>query len=54
MLNSEQRQVFAALAETLIPAGDDMPSATTAEVSGALLWIASPPNNQSSSRRSPS
>ncbi|MUL82024.1 MULTISPECIES: hypothetical protein [unclassified Mycolicibacterium] len=37
MLNSEQRQVFAILAETLIPAGDNMPSATTAEVSGALL-----------------
>ena len=37
MLNSEQRQVFATLAETLIPAGDTMPSATTAEVSGALL-----------------
>src|SRR6185369_15806046 len=37
MLNSEQRQVFATLAETLIPASDTMPSATTAEVSGALL-----------------
>lgn len=37
MLNSEQRQVFATLAETLIPASDTMPSATTAEVSGSLL-----------------
>jgi hypothetical protein len=37
MFNSEQRQVFATLAETLIPASDTMPSATTAEVSGALL-----------------
>ncbi|CDO31574.1 hypothetical protein A5722_25815 [Mycobacterium vulneris] len=37
MLNPQQRQVFATLAETLIPAGDTMPSATTAEVSGALL-----------------
>jgi hypothetical protein len=37
MLNSEQRQVFATLAETLIPASDTMPSATTAEVSEALL-----------------
>jgi hypothetical protein len=37
MLNSEQRLVFATLAETLIPASDTMPSATTAEVSGALL-----------------
>ena len=37
MLNSEQRQVFATLAETLIPASDTMPSATTAEVSGILL-----------------
>jgi hypothetical protein len=37
MLNSDQRQVFATLAETLIPASDTMPSATTAEVSGALL-----------------
>lgn len=37
MLTPEQRQVFAALAETLIPASDTMPSATTAEVSGALL-----------------
>ena len=37
MLDSERRQVFATLAETLIPASDNMPSATTAEVSGALL-----------------
>jgi hypothetical protein len=37
MLNSEQRQVFAALAETLIPASDTMPSAAAAEVSGTLL-----------------
>ena len=37
MLNSEQRQVFATLAETLIPASDTMPSATTAEVSEGLL-----------------
>lgn len=37
MLNSAQRQVFATLAETLIPASDTMPSATTADVSGALL-----------------
>jgi hypothetical protein len=37
VLNSEQRQVFATLAENLIPASDTMPSATTAEVSGALL-----------------
>lgn len=37
MLSSEQRQVFATLAETLIPASDTMPSATTAKVSGALL-----------------
>ena len=37
MLTSEQRQVFATLAEALIPASDTMPSATTAEVSGALL-----------------
>jgi len=37
MLDSERRQVFATLAETLIPASDTMPSATTAEVSGALL-----------------
>ena len=32
MLGSEQRTVFAALAETLIPASENMPSATTAEV----------------------
>ncbi|MEZ0050137.1 hypothetical protein ABIA30_001127 [Mycobacterium sp. MAA66] len=37
MLTTEQRSVFAALAETLIPASDSMPSATTAEVSGRLL-----------------
>ena len=37
MLTSEQRETFAALAETLIPASDTMPSATTAEVAGALL-----------------
>jgi hypothetical protein len=37
VLDSTQRQVFATLAETLIPASDTMPSATTAEVSGALL-----------------
>lgn len=37
MLTSEQRQVFATLAEALIPASDTMPSATTAEVSGVLL-----------------
>jgi hypothetical protein len=37
MLTSARRQVFATLAETLIPAGDTMPSATTADVSGALL-----------------
>jgi hypothetical protein len=37
MLTSEQRQVFAALAETLIPSSDAMPSATTAGVSGVLL-----------------
>ena len=32
MLSSEQRGVFAALAETLIPASETMPSATTAEL----------------------
>ncbi|MBS1695926.1 MAG: hypothetical protein JST91_27330 [Actinobacteria bacterium] len=37
MLSPEQRQVFATLAETLIPASHTMPSATTAEVSGPLL-----------------
>lgn len=37
MLTSEQRDVFATLAEILIPASDDMPSAATAEVSGTLL-----------------
>ncbi len=37
MLNSVQRQVFATLAETLIPRSDTMPSATDAEVTGALL-----------------
>ena len=37
MLDSTQRQVFATLAETLIPASDTMPSATTAEVAGAVL-----------------
>ncbi|MEE6166470.1 MULTISPECIES: hypothetical protein [unclassified Mycolicibacterium] len=37
MLTPEQRQVFAILAETLIPASDTMPSATAAEVSGDLL-----------------
>ncbi|MUL47059.1 hypothetical protein FZI85_03805 [Mycobacterium sp. CBMA293] len=37
MLTSEQRQVFATLAETLIPASETMPSATTAGISGALL-----------------
>ncbi|OBC13090.1 hypothetical protein A5784_32630 [Mycobacterium sp. 852013-50091_SCH5140682] len=37
MLTPEQRQVFAILAETLIPASDTMPSATTAEVPGDLL-----------------
>ena len=39
MLTSEQRQVFAALAEALIPASDTMPSATTASTSAALLPI---------------
>jgi hypothetical protein len=37
MLSSELRQVFATLAETLIPASESMPSATTAGVSDALL-----------------
>ena len=37
MLTTDQRRVFAALAETLIPASETMPSATTAEVAGALL-----------------
>ena len=37
MLTSDQREVFAALAETLIPASDTMPSATTAGVADALL-----------------
>jgi hypothetical protein len=37
MLSSEQRMVFAALAETLIPASENMPSATTAGVADAVL-----------------
>ncbi|MDR3661981.1 MAG: hypothetical protein P4L86_16625 [Mycobacterium sp.] len=37
MLNPEQRQVLTVLAETLIPASDTMPSATAADVAGALL-----------------
>jgi hypothetical protein len=37
MLTPEQRQMFGTLAEILIPAGETMPSATTAGVSGALL-----------------
>ena len=37
MLTTDQRQVFAVLAETLIPATETMPSATTAGVSDALL-----------------
>src|ERR1700760_2132166 len=37
MLTTDQRQVFTVLAETLIPATETMPSATTAGVSDALL-----------------
>jgi hypothetical protein len=37
VLNDDQRRVFAALAETLIPASDTMPSATAAEVQGAVI-----------------
>lgn len=37
MLSSDQRTVFAALAETLIPASENMPSATTAGIADGLL-----------------
>lgn len=37
MLTTDQRQVFAVLAETLIPATETMPSATTAGVADTLL-----------------
>ena len=37
MLTTDQRQVFAVLAETLIPATDTMPSATSAGVADTLL-----------------
>ena len=37
MLSSEQRGVFATLAETLIPASENMPSATTAGIADGLL-----------------
>jgi hypothetical protein len=37
MLNTDQRRVFAVLAETLIPATETMPSATTAGVADTLL-----------------
>jgi hypothetical protein len=37
MLTTDQRQVFAVLAETLIPATETMPSATSAGVADTLL-----------------
>lgn len=37
MLNDDQRRVFAAVAETLIPASDTMPSATAADVAGTSI-----------------
>ncbi len=37
MLTADQRQVFAALADTLIPGTDTMPSAATAGVADTLL-----------------
>ena len=37
MLDPEQRQTFGILADTLIPASGEMPSATSAGVPGALL-----------------
>ncbi len=37
MISPEQRRIFAAAADVLIPAADPMPSATAAGVDGALL-----------------